>query len=107
MNKEDILAAARGDKDRGKEYESNQSKRGGLLGSGIALFVGMLLFLLEFLVRGTPDFGLLAVGMTSVGVQFLYEGITVRKAWMIIAGVVWSALAILFIMAFLGQVVAV
>lgn len=107
MDKEKILEAARANKNRGKEYENKQIDRGGLLSVSIAFLVSVGLFLLEYLTKGTLNCGLLAVGMTAGGVQYLYEGITLKKARTIVIGIIYSAIALLLILAFVGQVVLV
>lgn len=106
MEKEKILEAARVDKNRGKEFENKQAVRGSLISALFALFVGIGLFCLECIMKGTLNFGLVAVGMTAVGAQYLYEGITVKKVHMIILGVIYSVLALFFVLAFIGQVVS-
>ncbi len=107
MEKERILAVARNEKYRGKEYENKQATRGNLLSSFLALIVGAVLFCLECIIKGSLNFGLVAVGMTAVGVQYLYEGITVKKARMIVIGIIYAVIAVFFVLAFIGQVVAV
>lgn len=107
MEKDKILAAARTDKNKGKEYEHKQSIRGSLLSVACAVFVGIGLFLLEYLVKGTLNFGLIAVGMTAGGAQYLYEGITVKKVSLIVIGAIHSIVALFCILVFIGQVVLV
>ena len=106
MEKDKILAAARNEKYRGKEYENKQATRGNLLSSFVALIVGAVLFCLECILKGSLNFGLFAVGMTAVGVQYLYEGITVKKLRMVVIGIIYLAIAFFFVLAFIGQVVA-
>lgn len=107
MEKEKILAAARSEKHRGKEYENKQATRGNLLSSFLALIVGVGLFCAEYIIKETLNFGLVAVGMTAVAVQYLYEGVTVKKGYMIVLGIICSLVAAFFALAFIGQVVAV
>ena len=107
MDKDKILKAAQTNKSNGKEYEHKQSIRGSLLSVVCALLVGIGLFLLEYLVRGTLNFGLIAVGMTASSAQYLYEGITVKKISLIILGAVQSFVALFFILAFIGRVVQI
>ena len=107
MDKEKILAAARSDKNRGKEFENKQSVRGSLLSALFAILLGIVLFFVEYFCRGTFNLGLIAVGTTALGVQYLFEGITVRKIRMVIAGFIYTFFAVIFALAFIGQVVAV
>lgn len=107
MDKDKILAAARSEKHRGKEFENKETTRSGLLGSAIALLVGVALFLLEYFLKGSINVGLIAVGMSAVGVDSLYEGIKLRRHYKTAFGVAQILLAILFILAFLVKVVVV
>ena len=105
MEKDKILAAARNEKHRGKEFENKETTRSGLLGSAIALLVGIVLFLLEYFVKDSVNVGLLAVGMTAVSVDSLYEGIKLKRHYKTAFGVAQVLLAIFFIMAFVAKVV--
>lgn len=107
MDKENILKAARTDKHRGKEYENKEAVRSSLLGSAISLLVGVGLFLIEYFLKDSVNVGLLAVGMTTACVQWLYEGIKVKKIHLIIAGSLTAITALFFVLLFIGQVVAV
>lgn len=105
MNNEKILEAARKNKNRGKEFEQKESTRSSLLGTLAALLVGVGLFLLEYLVNNTVNTGLIAVGMTASGAQSLYEGIKVGKLYLIIIGAIQTLIAVIAILAFVGQVI--
>ena len=105
MDRESVLARARSDKNRGKEYENKQAVRGSLLSAFFAILLGIILFFVEYFSKGTLNFGLIAVGTTALGVQYLFEGITVKKTHLIIAGAIYSLLAIFFVLAFISQVV--
>ena len=107
MDTDKILAAARSNKHRGKEFENKQSVRGSLLSAFVAILLGIILFFVEYFCQGTLNFGLIAVGTTALGVQYLFEGITVKKIHLIIAGTFYVFLAIIFALAFIGQVVVV
>lgn len=105
MDKEKVLAAAQKNKYMGKEYENKVSIRGGIWSSFVALLVGVFLCLLEYFCDGTLNIGLIAVGLTASGVEFLYEGIKVKKTLMMVAGTIEAIAAIFVILAFVGQVV--
>ena len=107
MDKERILAAARNDKYRGQEYENEETSRASLLSVFISLTVGIGLFLLEFFVKKTINIGLLAVGLTTAGVDSLYEGIKLNRRHITIMGIIMSLLAIVAILLFIAQVVLV
>lgn len=106
MDKEKILAAARNEKSKGKEYENKQATRSSLLGSAIAVLVGISLFLLEYFIKDSVNVGLIAVGMSAVGAQSLFEGIKVKKPFLIVSGFIQSVIALLAIVLFIEQVVA-
>lgn len=105
MDNEKILAAARKNKNRGKEYENKESTRSGIMGTLMALIVGTGLFLIEYFVMNSVNVGMIAVGMTACGVQSLYEGIKLRKNYLTVIGVVQSIIAIISIIVFIVQVV--
>ena len=71
-----------------------------------AILLGIALFFVEYCAKGTLNFGLITIGATAVGVQYLFEGITVKKIHMIIAGAIFALLAAIFILIFICQVVA-
>ena len=105
--KSKILAAARNEKHKGKEFENKESARSGLLSSAIALIVGIGLFLLEYFVRDSVNIGLIAVGMTACGVDYLYTGVKLKQHYKTVIGSVQLLVAILFILFFVAKVVAV
>ena len=105
MDKDKILAAARNEKHRGKEFENKETTRSGLLGSAIALLVGIVLFLLEYFVKDSVNVGLIAVGMTAAGVDAFYEGLKLKRHYMTAIGVVQMLTAIFAILLFVAKVV--
>ena len=107
MDKDTILAAARNEKHKGKEFENKESARSGLLSSAIALLVGIGLFLLEYFVRDSVNIGLIAVGMTACGVDYLYTGVKLKQHYKTVIGTVQLLIALLFILFFVAKVVAV
>ena len=107
VDKEKILAAARSDKYRGKEFENKETTRSGLLGSAIALIVGVALFLLEYFVKDSVNVGLIAVGMTAAGVDSFYEGIKLKRHHMTIIGIIQILAAFFAILLFIAKVVVV
>ena len=106
MNNESILNAARKES-RGKEYDNKVLSRSNLLGSLIALLVGVVLFLVEYFVKNSVNIGLIAVGMTAACVQSLYEGIKLKKLYLIVFGIIQVIIAIFAILIFIRQVVLV
>lgn len=107
MNKEEILSVAKTEKRRGSEFESEQITRANLLGMVVALIVGLAMFLTEIFCKKSFNFGLLGVLMTAVGWQAMFEGIKLKKKWMIIIGVIEIMVAAISIFMFIGQMVFV
>ncbi len=106
MDNKTILEAARSNKIRGQEYENKASVRSNLLGSAIALIVGVILFLVEYFIKGSINVSLIAVGMTATCVQSLYEGIKTKKIYLIVIGCVEAIIVLFALLAFIVQVVS-
>ena len=106
MDNKTILEAARNNKGRGREYENKESARSSLLGSAIAIVIGMILFLVEYFVKDSVNVSLIAVGMTAACVQSLYEGIKTKKTHLIVIGCVELIIVIFALLVFIEQVVA-
>ncbi len=100
LSNEQILKSARGDKNRGNEYEKRESTRSSLLGAAVAIVVGIVLFLLDYFIKGNINVDLLAVGMTMAGVQMLYEGIKCRRVYAIVFGIIDLIIALLAVLIF-------
>ena len=107
MEKDEILSAARIDKQRGKEFENKESARSNLLSSAVALLVGVALFVLEYLLNKTVNVGLIAVGMTAAGVDSFYEGVRLKRHYMTAIGVIQMLAAVFAILIFVAKVVHV
>ena len=105
MKNEEILLAAQKGKNRGREFENKASVKSNLLGSLMALLVGTLLFMLEYCIKDSVNVGLIAVGMTASGTQSLFEGIKVKKSYLIIIGVVQLLIALFLILVFVSKLV--
>lgn len=106
VEKNKILEAARNDKHKGKEFENRAFEKSNLLSSASGLLIGIILFLLGYFVKNAVNIALLAVGMTEVSIQSLYEGIKTKKAFLIFFGSICGVLAVIFIAAAVMQVVA-
>ena len=106
MDKNSILEAARNNKTRGQEYENKESIRSSLLGSAIAVFSGIILFLVEYFIKNSINVSMIAVCMIAASVQYLYDGIKTQKAYMIIIGAIEAIIALFAIIVFIGQVIS-
>ncbi len=104
MDNQKILEAARKNKNRGKEYENKVSVRSSLVGIFVALIVGVGLFLLEYINRGSFNFGLIAVGLSGAVTQSFVEGISCKKLYLIIIGIILILPAVFFILLFIQEV---
>ena len=102
--KEEILKAAQ--KDNQNEYESHVGHASILITSLTACVVGLALFIVEMVFKGTKNFGLIAVALTASSVMFLYEGIKLKTVWKIIIGSVFAVVAIVLISGYLWQVIS-
>lgn len=107
MDKENILAAARNQKERGREYETKEAMRSNLLSYAATLLLGMILFVVEYFAKGTVHWGMIALGLVAVGVDTLYVGIRLKKPIKIALGAFALLIAALCVMFFIVQVVAV
>ena len=105
MDKDKILKIACKDKNVGREYENKIGIKSGLVGSFIALLVCICLILLEGFAKHSVNIGVLAVGMTASGVPSLYEGIKIKRVFMLAVGIIQVVIAIIDIIVFIGQVV--
>ncbi len=105
MKNDEILSAAQKEK-TGGEYENKISMKSSLFGTLISIFVLLALLLLEYFIKDTLDFGLIAVGMTMGGAQSLYEGAKAKKKYLIVIGIVWSIIAVFSIFVFISGLVA-
>lgn len=106
MDRDKILAEAKKNSRRGKEYEDNIASRGDLLGLLAAFIVYVLLSLIEYINKGTYNMGATAVILSACGTQCLYEGIKMKHIISIIAGSILTIGAVITILIVLGQVMA-
>ena len=102
--KEEILEAARNNKQN--EYEAHIGYASVLITSLTACVVGLALFVVEMVFKGTKNFGLIAVALTASSVMYLYEGIKLKNILKIILGSIFAVIAIVLISGYLWQVVS-
>ena len=99
MDNKTILEAARNNGDRGNEYELKENIRSSMVSSVVMLVVGMILFAIEYYVKGVLNVSLIILGVTVIGTDMLYRGITFKKLWRIILGSVLLLIALIMIIA--------
>ena len=94
MNKEQILNAAKKNKLKRNEYETTESVRSSLLGMIVAIVVGSALFLIELFVGKRVNVSLISVVSALMGIQWLRDGVKIRRIYMIVAGIVFLVVAL-------------
>ena len=99
MDNKTILEAARNNGDRGNEYELKENIRASMISTVVLLVVGMILFAIEYYVKGVLNVSLIILGVTVIGTDMLYRGITFKKLWRIILGSVLLLIALIMIIA--------
>ena len=72
MNRDDILKAASGKKNA--EYEKASGKRGYLLGAFLSFMIGIILFVLEYLLQHRVNASIPALLFIISGTEAVYEG---------------------------------
>ena len=105
MNNEKILEAARKNKNRGKEFEQNESIRSSLWGLIAASVVGFIITLIDYFINGNLNMEVVAIIMTASGIQSLLEGIKIKKIHQIVYGVIGTLIALIAIIMFIRQAV--
>jgi len=101
MNKEEILKVAQEEK-RGDEYEKKACIKGNFCGTFVAIILGVILFVIEYLIKGFANISLIACGMTLAGVQLVVEGIKAKKIKHVIIGVLFLIVAFIALLGFVG-----
>lgn len=104
-NKEEILKAAQKSRKYG-EYEVNTEHYGSIFASSAAIIIAVLLFLLEYIVKGSGNIGFLGVSLTFTCVLYLYTGIKLKSVIKIILGSVFGVFALIFLFVFIRQVIS-
>ena len=95
MNKEQILNAAKKNELKANEYETTESVRSSLLGMIIAIVVGSVFFLIELCVGKSVNVSLISVVSALMGIQWLRDGIKLRRIHLIAAGIVFLVVALI------------
>ena len=99
MDNKTILESARNNGDRGNEYEMKENIRATMISTVVLLAVGMILFAIEYYVKGVLNVSLIILGVSAIGTDMLYRGITFKTLWRIIIGSVISLIALIMIIA--------
>jgi Flp pilus assembly protein TadB len=81
MDNKSILEAARNNGDRGNEYELKENIRSSMVSAVVLLVVGMILFAIEYYVKGVLNVSLIILGVSVIGTDMLYRGIAFKKIW--------------------------
>ena len=99
MNNKSILEAARKNKERGSEYELKKNIQAYLICTIAMLISGMILFFIDYFVKGTLNISLIIVAIIAISSNTLYQGITFKKVWKIILGAILCLIALIMIIA--------
>ena len=99
-----ILEAARKNKNKSKELENNEEKRGAFLSISISSLLGIVLFFIEYLKNKTWNFGILSVLFVTCGIWYLYSGIKSKSVNRIVFGFIGILASLVFIVIFLIRV---
>lgn len=79
MENKEILAAARKEKYKGKEFESRIDGICQVIGNITAILVASVLFVLDWVLHDHVNYRLLLVITVSAGAQLLFSGIREKK----------------------------
>ena len=99
MEDDKILAAVQNDAPR-DEYETKTSDNALKIGVAVGLFCMAAMFVTEWFVLQTYDFGKPFLIMLIAGIADLIEGRRLHKRYMIVKCVIEFALAIFFLLAY-------
>ncbi len=103
MDREERLKMMR-EKPRGDEYERFTLLKGDNLAACIAGLIGIVLILVKLVAGHKFDFGICAMVFTVTSIQSLYEGIRLKKWWLIVGGIISGLVALIMIILFLAEV---
>ena len=99
MDNKSILAAAQKNKDKGNEYELKQNIKAFLICTISMLVLIIILFLIDYFVKGVFNVSLIIIAIIAVGTYTLSQGIYFKRIWKIILGAVFCSIALLMILA--------
>lgn len=105
MNREDILAAARENEFKNKEYEKHTLLRGDNLSAVIGMLLAVILFFIEWWVKKDMNIGLATIIFAMSAIQSIYEGIKLDKKRCIIVGIISAIFAVLSLLLFIAMMV--
>ena len=97
MDNKTILEVARRNGDRGNEYETIEGIKASLISMASMLVTAMILFAIDFFLKGVVNVSLLIVAVVAVGIDMLYRGITFKKIWRIVLGTALVLIALVMI----------
>ena len=107
MDRESILAKARNEKYRGKEYENKVEIRSSAIGYAIILILGSVLTLIKYFANGIIDFGMVSLGAAAVGIDNIYLGSKIKKRGKLVWGCFMLFVAVICVLLYIVQVVTV
>ena len=105
MKKEEVLAAARKEKFKGKEFENNIVKNSYGFGIVISLIPAILILTLEGCIRQHLNFGVVSVLFFEIGAQSVFEGVNNRKSYLNVIGTLIIIMAIMALLVFIWELI--
>ncbi|MBQ2818791.1 MAG: hypothetical protein IJF14_00215 [Clostridia bacterium] len=97
MDKEQILKYAKENKYKGTEFENNIFSRSIMLSQLCAIFVSLLLIILDYVVNKSIDIRLLSIIATILGSQLTFEGIKIKKRLSVILGIIFLIVSVILV----------
>lgn len=101
MNREEILASAKENKERGKEFERQEKMRGDTIASYIGLLIGIAMIVAELWIKKQFNYGVCAIVFLVTSIQSLNEGIKLHKWWLVCLGIFEGLVSLLMLFMFI------
>ena len=105
MDKKKILELAQKE-GAGDEFEKKVLTNSIYLGTAIALIVCGIFIMLEFFFKGTINDSLIACCSIIIGLQYLIEGVKLKKRRSILIGILFLVIALIFVALFIVRMVS-
>lgn len=105
MNREDILRAVQSEKQETGEYERSVARKAVMYGSAVGVLLCIVMLALELWVFKKMDFGKPTILLVICGFADLYEGKMCKGKRLVIKGLAEMAIAVFFLLAYIGAFV--
>lgn len=94
MNKNEILNKSREENANADLYGNEVKELGFLLGSLVALIVTMIIFFVEWSVKGVKNYGLYAIIASAFATKSIVQAVKLREKTYIIAAIIYTLITI-------------